>query len=530
MNSPSKKYLSLAAYPIFILTGLALVYFKEYFLACGFIISILCTIHRPKRIDTLLTTAASVFVLTLFAFTIKGGIVELSPAYSYFVVVIALSGALVVHNKRSTQYVDKNFRELESLFNYATIGIVVTNKSGQITNFNPYAEDQFGYAKADVLGKPIEILIPHKFHGVHPKHRANFHHHPEPRTMGEGRDLRARKKDGTEFPTEISLSDYRIGKEIYVIAFVVDITIRKRNAEVVIRQNKELEQTSLKIKEMLRDLETKVENRTLMLKEALDELEKSKQGLSEALDKEKELSDLKSRFVTIASHEFRTPLSTILSSAELLDRYNTPGEEQLKRGRHIQRITSSVAGMKNILEDFLSLQKMEEGFIKADMQLHSVADCVREIQDTIHGMQLLTKTGQEVHFNYELVDPVLIDLSLLRYILINLISNAIKFSGETTAIVVKIQVVDENICLLVKDEGIGVSAEDQRHLFERFFRATNALGIQGTGLGLHIVAKYVELMKGSVQMESKENVGTTFNICIPQKQAYTAIQPILINQ
>ncbi|MDB5197186.1 MAG: histidine kinase [Flaviaesturariibacter sp.] len=521
MNSPSKIYLSLAAFPVFVISAIALVYFKEYFPACGFIISILCTIHRPKRTNTLLATAAGVIVVTLFSLLRKGGTENLSPAYFYFIAVLILSGALVVYNKRSAQYVDKNFRELESLFNHATIGIVVTNKIGEITNFNPYAEDQFGYQKAEVLGKPVEVLIPHRFHGVHPKHRADFHHHPEPRTMGEGRDLRARKKDGTEFPTEISLSDYRIGHETYVIAFVVDITIRKRNAEVVIRQNKELEQTSLRIKEMLRDLETKVENRTLMLKEALDELEKSKQGLSEALDKEKELSDLKSRFVTIASHEFRTPLSTILSSAELLDRYNTPGEEQSKRKRHIQRITSSVAGMKSILEDFLSLQKMEEGFIKANMQMTTAAACIREVQDTIHGMQLLTKKGQEIHFIYELVDPILIDLSLLRYILINLISNAIKFSGETMVIEVKIHLADGNVCLLVKDEGIGVSTEDQRHLFERFFRATNAIGIQGTGLGLHIVAKYVELMKGTVQMESKENIGTSFSICVPQKNKLT---------
>ncbi|MDB5253567.1 MAG: histidine kinase [Flaviaesturariibacter sp.] len=503
------------SFAIFVLASVTLFLSGSWLPALGYLIGILCTIHPAKRGLTIAFTAASLVAVAL-DMLVKKGPADGLPVHAALLATIALAGALVIMHQRSTSHLDQNYQELESLFNYATIGIVVTNRNGIITNFNPYAENQFGYDKADVLGKPVEVLIPRKFHGVHPEHRAQFHHHPEPRTMGEGRDLRARKKDGTEFPTEISLSDYRIGSETFVIAFVVDITVRKKAQEVVIRQNKELEQTSQRIKEMLRDLESKVANRTLMLKDALGELERSKEGLSEALEKEKELGDLKSRFVTIASHEFRTPLSTILSSAELLTRYNTAGDEQLKRQRHIRRITSSVAGMKNILEDFLSLQKMEEGFVKADMQVTTAAECVHEIQDTIQGMQVLTKRGQQILFEESLDAPLSIDLRLLRYILINLISNAVKFSPESGVIVVTIHVTDHELCLVVTDNGIGVSAEDQRHLFERFFRATNAVGIQGTGLGLHIVAKYVELMKGTISMESTEHIGTTFSICIPQ--------------
>jgi len=517
VNNANKTFLRIASYTLFIASGLALLYFRQYFLASGFLLSILCTTYTQKRTNTLVTTLSSIITLSAFAIIFKEKSLS-DPLYLYFLLLLLLTGAIVFLNKKFNQHIGKDFQKLEALFNYATIGIVVTNKRGLITNFNKYAENQFGYSKAEVVGKPVELLIPAKFRGEHPKHRTDFHHHPAPRIMGDGRDLKARKKDGTEFATEISLSHYSINNETFVIAFVVDITVRKRNEEVVIRQHKELEQTSLKIKEMVRDLEDKVKSRTVMLKEALEKLEHSKQGLSEALENEIKLSDLKSRFVTIASHEFRTPLSTILSSAELLHRYNDPGEEFTKRERHIQRITSSVAGMKKILEDFLSLQKMDEGFLKPNMQLIMASECIREIQDTIHGMQVLTKKGQQVEFVYELVNPVLMDLSLLRYILINLISNAIKFSAENSIIKVNIQLVSEDICLVVQDDGIGVSAEDQKHLFERFFRAANAAAIPGTGLGLHIVFKYTELMKGSVRIESRENQGTTFSICIPQKR------------
>ncbi len=408
-----------------------------------------------------------------------------------------------------------NIRQFEALFNYATIGIVVTGNTGKIINFNKYAEIQFGYTKEEVLGQPVEILIPTRVHTSHNHHREGFYHHPEQKRMGEGRDLFARKKNGDEFPVEISLTYYHMGKETLVIAFVIDITVRKKGEVEVLRQKQELEKVATQVKQMNIELEQKVGDRTKMLRETLAQLEKSKDELSDALEKEKELNELKSRFVTMASHEFRTPLSTILSSAFLLEKYNETSTEK-KSGKHIQRIKTAVDGMKSILEDFLSLGKLEEGSIKAVIETLSAGECFTEMEETINEMEQLLKPGQRIHSQHNGNANVRIDKHLLKNILINLISNAIKFSPEGSEIQIICSITNELMSVTVKDSGIGISEEDQQHLFQRFFRAKNAANIQGTGLGLHIVTKYLELMNGNISMQSKLNEGTTFIISIPQ--------------
>lgn len=406
-------------------------------------------------------------------------------------------------------------QQFEALFNHATIGIILCNKQAEIIDFNRQAELQFGYTKNELVGKKIEILIPRKYKEKHVGDRNRFYHDPHPRTMGAGRDLHGLKKDGTEFPVEVSLSNYNFEGEIYVIAFVIDITIRKMNETLVYEQKAELEHITAMIKQLNAELEQKVENRTKMLRETLAELEKSKEEVSEALEKEKELGDLKSRFVTMASHEFRTPLSTILSSAFLLSKHNT-SPDPAKREKHIERIKNAVNDMKSILEDFLSLGKLEEGSVRSKIELLPFDDCVSIVENTLHSLEQIVRTGQKISFVHRGDGQTCIDPALLRNILTNLVSNAIKFSPENAVIYVELNKGDTELLLSVKDEGIGISAEDQEHLFERFFRAKNAANIQGTGLGLHIVAKYVELMNGRIDMQSELDKGTSFYIHIPQ--------------
>jgi PAS domain S-box-containing protein len=409
-----------------------------------------------------------------------------------------------------------NIQQFEALFNHATIGIVITDKDGKIVNINRYAETQFGYSNEELIGKTVDILVPAKIHSTHHKLREGFYKHPEPRRMGEGRDLFAQKKDGAEFPVEISLSNYEINGMIFVIAFVIDITVRKKNEAVVAEQTRELERITAQIKRLNIELEQKVEFRTKMLRETLTELEKSKNELSESLEKEKELNELKSRFVTTASHEFRTPLSTILSSSFLLEKYND-GNESNKREKHIHRIKNAVADMKSILEDFLSLGKLEEGLIKTNFEELAPDQLFNEIRNIIGEMESLCKKGQQITFNHSGENPAHIDKMLFKNILINLMSNAIKFSPENAMIEIGCEIAEEQLQVTVKDRGIGISEEDQQHLFGRFFRAKNAVNIQGTGLGLHIISKYLELMNGYVDIKSKLNEGSVFTFTIPQK-------------
>lgn len=406
-------------------------------------------------------------------------------------------------------------KQFEALFNYATIGIVVTDAQGSIINFNRKAESDFGYTKEEVLGKPVDILLPQSLKSKHEHYRSGFYKHPSPRAMGAGRDLFGLKKDGSVFPVEVSLSNYTIENSIFVIAFVIDITIRKNSEEIQLAQKNELERVSKEVKQLNAGLEKKIEDRTKMLRETLTALEKSKGELSEALKTEKELGELKSRFVSMASHEFKTPLSTILSSSYLLEQYNNIDAPE-KRIKHIERIKNAVGDMKNILDDFLSLDKLDEGLIKADIKPMSAEDCVKEFHLVISEMQINLKPGQQINFKYTGNSEVMLDKHLLRNICMNLLSNATKFSPEASVINITAGFNPDSFNLSVQDYGIGVPENDKQHLFERFFRAKNAFNIQGTGLGLHIVAKYIELMNGDITIESKLDEGTTFTIRIPK--------------
>ena len=408
-----------------------------------------------------------------------------------------------------------NIHQFEALFDFATIGIVVTNNEGKIINFNKCAEIQFGYTKAEMIGQVVDKLLPKNTQDRHVQYREEYYEKPEPRVMGHGRDLFATNKEGNTFPVEVSLSHYTINEETFVFAFVIDITVRKANEAIFRGQTKELERVTAEIKLMNFELEQKVEDRTKMLREALSELEKSKEELNVAFEKEKELNELKSRFVTVASPEFRTPLSTILSSAYLLDKYNELMGDPKTR-KHINRIQDAVEGMKNILEDFLSLGKMEEGLVKTNLEFISADAFAQIISELLHSMDGLLKKGQLITLNNGVAQDLFVDINMLKNILINLVSNAIKFSNEQGEITVAANLQNGDLNITVADNGIGIPEDEQHHLYERFFRAKNAGNIPGTGLGLHIVGKYLELLQGGMTMKSTLNIGTSFSFYIPQ--------------
>ena len=403
--------------------------------------------------------------------------------------------------------------KFKAVFQNASLGILVVDETGTITLANNFLITLFGYSdESELIGKKLEILIPQRYHHQHVADRQNFTEHPTTRPMGMGRDLFGITKNGRELPLEISLSSYSNDDGVFSIAFISDITSRIEAQNKLREQRLELASMNKKMEALNEELEKKVEARTSKLQETMQKLEASKDELSKALSKEKDLGDLKSAFVSMASHEFRTPLSTILSSASLLAKYKLT-EDQEKRDRHIQRIKSSVINLNNILNEFLSLGKIEDGKITAH---ESVFDIKELVSLQINEMTEILKPGQKVTYSHTGNNEVRLDEVLFKNILINLLSNAIKFSAENKPVLITTNVRDRELIFSIKDEGMGISKKDQAHLCEIFFRAGNAINIPGTGLGLHIVARYVEMMNGTIEIKSELDKGTEIILIFAQ--------------
>jgi PAS domain S-box-containing protein len=532
----------------------------------------------------------------------------------------------------------------QALFNYASIGILITNSDGDIQMANKYIEHQFGYEQGELIGQKVEVLIPQRYAQRHAQHRNNYNNNPHSRPMGLGMELAGLKKGGAEFPVEVSLGYYQIEGKRFALAFINDITQRKETEQAIIQLNAHLEEkvkegsqslaitveqlsnqmieTERKDAELVRvnsflnniwnhagaiifvcdqdgliqffnpaaekwlgyaadevvnrmnvtdfhlknELERKAEELSAVagrdvksdfdvfvassehnignnqewhylrkdkstffvslnftpLKDVyndtsgflgiaidISEKKKAETELLAALEKERELNELKSRFVSMASHEFRTPLSAVLSSAYLLSKY-VKAEEQPQREKHIQRIVSSVTSLTEILNDFLSVGKIEEGNIHANYRNYDIRE---QIQEIVQSLQHLLKKGQTVNYEHTGKETTVnLDSSMMKHIVTNLLSNAIKFSNDSSVIELSTKRTDKILILIVRDHGIGIPEEDRQSLFKRFFRSSNVTNIQGTGLGLHIVSKYTELMNGKIDCESKLGEGTTFTI------------------
>jgi PAS domain S-box-containing protein len=432
----------------------------------------------------------------------------------YSLIIIILATFFIVYVKNLHLSVESDQQQVKALFDHATEGIILTNEHGKIMLLNPAAFGLFGYDREELPGQSIDVLIPQRFRHSHVKDREGFYENPSNRTMGRNRDLFARKKNGEEFPVEVSLGYYRQHNKLFVIAFIVDITQRKHSEKELLDRQQQLEKITGDVRRLNTDLEAKVEQRTHILREALQELEKSQEELNEALSKEKELSEIKSRFVSMASHEFRTPLSTILSSAQLLSKYTT-AEDQDKRDKHIKRTKDAVKHLNVLLEDFLSVGKLEEGKIKPEPSPFSLRDLLEEVTEE---MQSLAKKDQHIHCQCPDSWQITSDERLVKNILINLLSNAVKFSDEGGTIHIQAEARPGGGAIIrVLDHGIGISKEDQQHLFSTFFRGTNVVNIEGTGLGLHIVRRYLNLLQGTISLESTVGKGTLVSIELPEE-------------
>lgn len=493
------------------------------------------------------------------------------------------------------------------LFESAAEGLVVVNRKGNIQLVNPTISKMFGYTEVELVGQPVEILLPEALKKGHEKHRDGYMSDPHTRSMGANMNLQASKKDGSQFYVEVGLNHLKIDNETFVMALISDITERAKMTNELEQLNEELEKrverrteqldssqklyrliasnfpngsinvfdrelryvfaegkelrklglvgqqligtryidrlhpsiaegvekklnmvlagqsTSFEIEYKnnfyvinavpLRGSKEKIEQ-ILVIEKNISENKKNEQQMKEMLEKERHLNELKSRFVSMASHEFRTPLTTILSSTTLAERY-TEADQQDKREKHFKRIKTSVSTLTSILNDFLSLDKLEQGVIDVNLTEFNFSELIEEIVEEItSGL----KTGQELIKQIKIDSPEIVsDRNVIKNIMNNLLSNASKYSTEGKPIELTIEKGNNNLLIKVKDHGIGIPKAEQEQLFGRFFRAKNVTNIQGTGLGLNIVKKYVELLNGDISFESEEEKGTTFIVNLPVK-------------
>lgn len=382
-------------------------------------------------------------------------------------------------------------RVSELLFSTAAEGLVVVDAKGTILMHNPRLNAMFGHGENELVGEPIEVLLPDAVRARHAGHRDAYNARPVQRSMGIGMDLWGKRKDGSVFPVEVSLNHFTVDDDRYVMGLVTDITLRRQAEEELQRTNQELED--------------RVEQRTA-------ELRSAERSVREALEKEKELHALKSRFVSMASHEFRTPLSTIMSSVDLIARHSSDAPNE-KVDRHVARIRNKVREMTAMLNEFLSLERIDQGLIECTpVELDVVHQCIELIEE----LRPLAKPGQAIDYDHEGASrDITLDRQMLGNIITNLVTNAVKYSPENTHVALSTRIADGRLTITVKDEGIGIPQEDQQHLFERFFRGGNATTIQGTGLGLNIVKRYLDLMGGSIGFTSRPG-RTVFTVHLPQ--------------
>jgi PAS domain S-box-containing protein len=576
---------------------------------------------RTSRYVGILGVVATIFSLTAYFWLLPDYRLQSSVQINRVLALVIVWLAVYITSRYWKLYEERYSKteQLNALFQHAHEGILFMDTDGLIRLTNPFLETMFGFQSGELLSKNIQALMPEPYALSYSQFLQAYVRQPENKSAGL--EVWAKQKNGTEFPAEISLSHFYNKNQLMIIAFINDITEKKKQQqtiessfsniknynleleEKVKLRTQELERTNLELKKSQylykamaqnfpdgiigvldkdmkyllvdgKDLTMLGLNKKSMIGDRLfdnvylaitthaeDFLKKVYEGESLSFDvelqgkfynvssvpivsdgkeineilvviknitaqkklekqlmrtlaKEKELNVLKSRFVTMASHEFRTPLTTILTSAFLLDQYSVEKLEK-EKSKHIDRIKRSVNGMTDVLNDFLSIGKLEEGKVQVT---YSEIDIRQFIEELLQELSTLPKADQKINFELDGEVPwISTDKQLLRHIFINLLSNAIKYSPPSAVIQLHIRLSSENIAIEIADQGIGIPLEEQKHIFKRFFRAQNASNIEGTGLGLNIVKRYVKLLGGNIDFTSTLGKGSIFTVHLPRK-------------
>lgn len=389
---------------------------------------------------------------------------------------------------------------LKAIIENAIDGIITININGIVESINPSATRLFGYEPEEVIGRNIEMLMTEPDRSRHDGYLKRYHDTGAAHIIGIGREVKGRRKDGSIFPFRLAVSEVKLEDRKLYTGFIHDLSKQKiAEDKLIVYTNK---------------LESLVEERTIELQTLVGKIQDAKEEVSKSLEKEKDLNQMKSRFVSMASHEFRTPLSAIQLSASLIDKYASTYENP-NIVKHVGKIKNAIGNLTTILNDFLSIERLETGIINPHFFRFDLVKLAEEITEE---MQAVAKQNQNIIYQHTGTESLAIaDASLLKHCIVNLIANAIKYSGENTFIEFNTEIAGAFFKITVKDNGIGIPPAEQKHLFEAFFRAHNTGSIPGTGLGLNIVKRYVKLMDGSVKFESAEKQGTTFILTFNKK-------------
>lgn len=408
--------------------------------------------------------------------------------------------------------IDKNIDFYKICFNNSREGILVTDELGKIILVNKRVESIFGYNEDELINENVNLLLPKSIKNkLKIDHNSNLPFTNQIINLDQ-RNLYGIHKDGHKVPVIVGLNHFNLDGKIFVKAFISDITDYKMKEQLFRKLKVTLEEeVKLKNEELKRINKQLKEANKVLIVEIQNKIEAEKK-VKFALEREKELTNLKSNFLTLASHEFRTPLSGIMTSVTLIDKYSQ-NDNVYKISKHVDQIKAMVHHLNRILYDFLTLEQLNNNDVKLNKVKLNPFELINSI---LVDIKSLLKKDQKIKYNVNNSNKeICCDKKILIAVITNLLYNAIKYSSTNSLIELSTKIKPNQLLISIKDYGIGIPKDDQKHIFERFFRAHNALEIQGTGVGLNIIKGYVDNLGGSIKFKSKENIGTTFTVTLP---------------
>ena len=398
----------------------------------------------------------------------------------------------VVERKRAEEALRESESRFRSVAQSAVDAIISAGSDGKIISWNHGAQLIFGYTEREAIGKPLTMLMPARYVEAHRKGIERVNSTGETRVIGKVVELAGLRKDGTEFPLELSLGSWTTAEGTFYSGIIRDITERKRAEEEIKRLNADLEQRVI---------------------ERTEQLEAANRELQKEIAERERLEQQKDEFIALASHELNTPLTAIKGYAQINLRLAAgSGDERLLRALRI--IDEKTNLLAHLVGEMLDVSRMQSGRLELNPESFDLRMLVREVTGS------LALSAPDFHFAVEIPDePVMIaaDPERIEQVVTNLVQNAVKYSGDSRRVEISLAASAGEAVAAVRDRGVGIPADQQSQVFERFFRASNVPPVHyaGLGLGLYIAHSIVTRHGGRMWVESTEGAGSSFYVALP---------------